>query len=41
MTNSGFTNDWMCFKAGVYSQNNTGEDDDYDQISFYELNVTH
>lgn len=41
MTNSGFANDWMYFKAGVYSQNNTGEDDDYDQVSFYELNVTH
>lgn len=41
MTNSGFANDYMYFKAGVYSQNNTGDDDDYDQVSFYELNVTH
>ena len=41
MTNSGFANDYMYFKAGVYSQNNTGDDNDYDQVSFYELNVTH
>ena len=35
-------NDYMYFKAGVYSQNKScQEDDDYDQVTFYKLNQTH
>ena len=41
MTNSGFTNDWMYFKAGVYTQNNSGDPMDYDEVSFYELEIIH
>ncbi len=41
MTNSGFENDWMYFKAGAYTQNDSGDGTDYDQVSFYELKVTH
>lgn len=31
----------MYFKAGAYTQNNTGDDDDFDQITFYRLSVSH
>jgi len=41
MTNSGFADDWMYFKAGNYNQNNAGDPDEYAQVSFYALNVTH
>lgn len=41
MTNSGFADDWMYFKAGNYNQNNSGDPGDYAQVSFYALNVTH
>jgi len=41
MTNSGFANDYMYFKAGVYTQNNSGDPTDYDEVSFYNLNITH
>lgn len=41
MTNSGFLNDWMYFKAGAYTQNDSGENSDYDQVSFYALEVSH
>ena len=41
MTNSGFADDYMYFKAGLYTQNNTGDDTDYDQASFYDLKITH
>ncbi|MFY0625552.1 MAG: polysaccharide lyase family 7 protein [Reichenbachiella sp.] len=41
MTNSGFADDWMYFKAGVYNQNNTGNEDDYCQVSFYALSNSH
>jgi hypothetical protein len=41
MSASGFANDWMYFKAGVYNQNNTGESGDYCQVSFFELSKTH
>jgi poly(beta-D-mannuronate) lyase len=48
--NSGYDieQEWMYFRAGAYTQNNTGErgDDDglgtdYDQITFYRLSNTH
>ena len=41
MTNSGFADDWMYFKAGNYNQNNSGDDGDYAQVSFYALDVSH
>lgn len=43
MTNSDYDkkDDYMYFKAGVYNQNNTGEEGDYVQATFYELNNTH
>ena len=34
-------NEWMYFKAGAYSQNNTGNGNDFDQIRFYRLVNTH
>ncbi|MEO1709199.1 MAG: polysaccharide lyase family 7 protein [Pseudomonadota bacterium] len=33
--------DWNYFKAGVYTQNNTGDADDFDQATFYRLENTH
>lgn len=41
MTNSGFADDWMYFKAGNYNQNNAGDPDEYAQVSFFALEVTH
>jgi len=41
MTNSGFADDWMYFKAGNYNQNNAGDEDEYAQVSFYALDVKH
>lgn len=41
MTNSGFANDWMYFKAGNYNQNNSGDPGDYAQVSFFALDVSH
>lgn len=41
MTNSGFADDWMYFKAGNYNQNNAGDPDEYAQVSFYALDVKH
>ncbi len=41
MTNSGFADDWMYFKAGNYNQNNAGDEDEYAQVSFFALEVTH
>ncbi|MEO1235039.1 MAG: polysaccharide lyase family 7 protein, partial [Myxococcota bacterium] len=43
MSDSGYdvANDYMYFKAGVYNQNNTGDDDDYTQATFYELETHH
>lgn len=37
--NSGYdiASEWMYFKAGAYTQNNTGDDDDRDVITFYHL----
>ena len=31
----------MYFKAGVYHVNNSGDDDDYAQATFYALEKTH
>ncbi|MFQ3248195.1 MAG: hypothetical protein ACI9SP_004856 [Arenicella sp.] len=33
--------EWMYFKAGAYTQNNTGNGNDFDQIRFYRLENTH
>ncbi len=41
MTNSGFADDWMYFKAGNYNQNNAGDPDEYAQVSFFALDVKH
>ncbi|MEM5565943.1 polysaccharide lyase family 7 protein [Psychroserpens sp. AS72] len=43
MENSGFNvgGQYMYFKAGVYHVNNTGNDDDYAQATFYALEKTH
>ena len=41
MTNSGFADDWMYFKAGNYNQNNAGDPDEYAQVAFFALDVTH
>ncbi|MFY0688392.1 MAG: polysaccharide lyase family 7 protein [Cyclobacteriaceae bacterium] len=41
MTNSGFANDWMYFKAGNYNQNNAGNADEYAQVSIFALDVSH
>ncbi len=41
MSNSGFANDWMYFKAGCYNQNNSGNSGDYAQVSFFALSNTH
>jgi len=41
MTNSGFEDDWMYFKAGNYNQNNAGDPGEYAQVSFFALDVTH
>ena len=35
------SDEWMYFKAGAYTQNNTGDDDDEDIITFYRLTNTH
>ena len=43
MSNSGYSvnNEYMYFKAGAYVQDNTGNSDDYAQVTFYELTNTH
>jgi len=43
MTNSGYDveKDYMYFKAGVYNQNKSGDEDDYVQATFYKLKATH
>ena len=43
MTDSGYdvTNDYMYFKAGVYTQNDSGDPQDYDQATFYALENKH
>ena len=41
--NSGYDvpEEWMFFKAGAYTQNNTGNGTDFDQVTFYELEASH
>jgi len=41
--NSGYDvpNEWMYFKAGAYSQNNTGDGTDFDQVTFFDLENSH
>lgn len=41
--NSGYDtiDEWNYFKAGVYTQNNTGDPADFDQATFYRLENTH
>lgn len=43
MQNSGYSknNQYMYFKAGVYNQNNSGDDRDYVQATFYHLKNQH
>jgi hypothetical protein len=42
MTRSGFANDWMYFKAGVYSGNKSVlSSSDFEQVTFYNLEVEH
>lgn len=43
MSESGYdvANDFMYFKAGAYNQNNTGDPEDYTQVTFYELEASH
>ena len=41
MTDSGFADDWMYFKAGNYNQNNAGDEGEYAQVSFFALDVVH
>lgn len=43
MVNSGFNvgGQYMYFKAGVYHVNNTGNDEDYAQVTFYALEKSH
>lgn len=41
MSDSGFADDWMYFKAGNYNQNNAGDPDEYAQVSFFALDVSH
>ncbi|MEP1487362.1 MAG: polysaccharide lyase family 7 protein [Algibacter sp.] len=42
MSNSGYANDWMYFKAGLYSQNKTVQSSsDYEQVTFYALKQSH
>ena len=33
--------EWMYFKAGAYLLNKTGDDDDFDEVTFYALENTH
>lgn len=43
MSNSGFNvgGQYMYFKAGLYHLNNSGNDDDYAQVTFYALEKSH
>ena len=42
MSASGYANDWLYFKAGVYNQNNEGSaTNDYAQATFYAVAVNH
>lgn len=41
--NSGYDvpEEWMFFKAGSYAQNNSGDETDFDQVTFYKLENSH
>ncbi len=41
--NSGYDvpEEWMYFKAGAYMQNDSGDDTDFDQVTFYALEKSH
>lgn len=43
MSESGYDEggQYQYFKAGIYHGNNSGDDNDYAQVTFYELNITH
>ncbi|WP_020210469.1 polysaccharide lyase family 7 protein [Gilvimarinus chinensis] len=43
MADSGYDEggQYMYFKAGAYNQNNSGDDDDYTEVTFYALEATH
>jgi poly(beta-D-mannuronate) lyase len=43
MSESGYhlSNQYMYFKLGVYNQNNTGDDGDFVQATFYHFDNTH
>ncbi len=43
MSESGYDEggQYQYFKAGIYHANNTGDDDDYAQVTFYELETSH
>ena len=41
MSTSNYADDYMYYKAGVYNQNKSGDDDDYVQATFYSLANTH
>ena len=41
MKGSGYDDLWVYFKAGCYSQNVATKSNDYDQVSFYKLDVKH
>lgn len=43
MSDSGYdsSDEYLYFKAGVYNQNKTGEDDDYAQATFYDITNLH
>ena len=42
MSTSGFANDWLYFKAGIYSANKKVlSSSDYEQATFYKLEVSH
>ncbi len=41
MTDSGFADDWMYYRAGNYNQNNAGDPGEFAQVSFFALDVRH
>ena len=43
MSDSGYdqANEWMYFRAGAYSQNNTADEDDFDRVTIYRIENSH
>ena len=41
MQDGGLDGDWMYFKAGLYNQNDGGDNGDYGQATFFSLSATH